>query len=110
MKRDARSPQPIGAEDRLIRRVATGLFILAAVFALYDTVTLIRYGADLNRHLPFLLPVALACYGFACLKMLRNRKQSDGTAPRAGEYDRQSYLHPGNHPKGRRDAPDGTSD
>jgi hypothetical protein len=110
MKRNARPIAPWGAEDRALHRVSIGLFVLAAVFLVYDVVALIRHGANFDQHIPFLFPVILACFGGFSRSILRRRKVSGYKNPPDGEYHRDSYLHPDNHPKGRRDAPDGTSD
>ncbi len=110
MKRNASPIPPWGAEDAALRRMSAALFVLAALSLAYDVVSLASGPVDLNRHLPFLFPFVLTLFGIFCRKASRSRKLPGNTGQAADEYDRSSCLHPDNHPKGRRDAPDGTSD
>lgn len=94
----------------MFQMLSAGFFLFAGFLAGYDLVSLIRHTADPNRHMPFLYAIALVGFGVICRIISRLPAAPNGYVPRDGEYDRSSYLHPDNLPKGRSNKPDGTSD
>lgn len=98
------------AEDRRMYGLAVFLFMCAAALAGFDLVSVIRGTVDMHVHWPFLVAAVLAAFGAMIMKILRLGPQHPVRSEMDGQVDRSSYQHPDNWPKGRINAPPGTSD
>jgi hypothetical protein len=98
-------------DDHKLFVIAVLLALGAVGIAVYDVATVIRGTVDPNVHMPFLLSVALGAFAGIVLAILRlgNRRPPRGRSSGEGPY-RESYQHPDHWPRGRIEAPDGTSD
>jgi hypothetical protein len=96
------------SEDCKLFISALTLYALAVALVINDTVALVRHVTITSTgHIPFFLAAAFIAAGTMALYVARSGysvRRPDGT------YDTSSCLHPDHHPRGRIDAPDGTSD
>lgn len=92
-----------------LRRMAVALAAFTALVVGYDVWCLTSGHAQEGLYI---LPFALAGF-IAILAKITSHLEAldpDASPRRDHAIPRDSFLHPDNHPKGRRDAPDGTSD
>jgi hypothetical protein len=92
-----------------LRRIVILLAAFAATVVAYDVWCLVSGHAKEGLYI---LPFALGGFVAITAKIIRHLETFDPDARKRVEHDlsKDSYLHPDNLPKGRRDAPDGTSD
>lgn len=94
--------------DRLnVRIICAALVLVGLVWAVLDTVTLLRGEADPNRHFPYFM--ASVFLGGGVMLFLGFRK-IERREERYALKKEGSYLSFKNHPRGRIDPPDGTTD
>jgi hypothetical protein len=92
-----------------LRRMVVMLAVFTAIVVCYDAWCLIS--GHVKEGL-YILPLALGGFIAILAKIISHLEDFDPDARERVEYDlsKDSCLHPDNLPKGRRDAPDGTSD
>lgn len=95
--------------------VVTGAFsiLTGSSVLLYDIVLSVMGTIDPNRDMSIItVSIVTTILGAFCFWIVYRDRRRPGDPPRPppDDPDQDSYLHPDHHPKGRRDAPDGTSD
>ncbi|HTK04839.1 MAG TPA: hypothetical protein VL500_04605 [Candidatus Eisenbacteria bacterium] len=92
-----------------LRRLTVMLVVFTALVVVYDVWCLASGNAKEGLYI---MPFALGAFIAIMAKIISHLERFDPDDRDRFEatIPKDSYLHPDNHPKGRRDAPDGTSD